>query len=204
MPALDEEAALGEVADDLVGRLDGREAVQPAVVVVEAAGLVDRRQHRQAERAAELEVLGAGAGRDVDDPGALLERDLVPRDDAVLDARAGREVVERALVAQADELRSRARAGRRCRRGSAPRAPTRRSRAARTRPPGGRPRRRSPAASTASSSRRRPTRRDGRAAGSGRRATGRSSPGRRPHWVSSCWESEVPQRGHQAVARWPR
>jgi hypothetical protein len=35
---------------------------------------------------AELEVLAAGAGRDVDDPAPLLERDLVPRDDAVLDA----------------------------------------------------------------------------------------------------------------------
>ena len=107
MPALDEEAALGEVADDLVGRLDGREAVQPAVVVVEVAGLVDRRQHRQPERAAELEVLDAAAGRDVDDPGALLERDLVPGDDAVLDRRAGRQVVERPLVAQPDELGAR-------------------------------------------------------------------------------------------------
>ena len=88
MPGLDEEAALGELADDLVGGLDRREAVQPAVVVVEAAGLVDRRQHRQAERPAELEVLAAAAGRDVDDAGALLERDLVPRHDAVLDRRA--------------------------------------------------------------------------------------------------------------------
>ena len=38
-------------------------------------------------------------------PGALVERDLVPRDDAVLDGRARREVVERAGVAPADELR---------------------------------------------------------------------------------------------------
>ena len=96
MLGLDEEAALAEVADDLVGGLGGREAVQPAVVVVEAAGLVDRRQDRQAERAAELEVLAAAARRDVDDAGALLERDLVPRDDPVLDARARAEVVERA------------------------------------------------------------------------------------------------------------
>ena len=84
----DEEAALGEIADDLVRGLGRREAVQPAVVVVEVASLVDGRQHRQAERAPELEVLTAAAGRDVDDAGALLERDLVPRDDAVLDARA--------------------------------------------------------------------------------------------------------------------
>ena len=79
-PGLDEEAALAEVADDLVGRLDRREAVQPAVVVVEAAGLVDGHQHRQVLALAELEVLGAAARRDVDDAGALVERDLVPRD----------------------------------------------------------------------------------------------------------------------------
>ena len=70
--------------------------MQPAVVVVEVARLVDRREHGQPERAAELEVLGAGAGGDVDDPRALLERDLVPRDDPVLDRGAGRQVVERA------------------------------------------------------------------------------------------------------------
>ena len=80
--------------------------MQPAVVVVEAAGLVDRRQHRQPELAAELEVLAAAAGRDVDDPGPLLERDLVPRDDAVLDRGARPEVVERPAVAQPDELRA--------------------------------------------------------------------------------------------------
>ncbi len=101
---LDEETALGQVADDLVGRLDGREPVQPAVVVVEAAGLVDRGQHRQAERAAELEVLAAAARGDVDDARALLERHLVPGDDAMLDAGARRERVERAAVAQPHEL----------------------------------------------------------------------------------------------------
>jgi hypothetical protein len=40
----------------------------------------------------------------VDDAGALVERDLVPRDDAVLDRRARPSVVERAAVAPADEL----------------------------------------------------------------------------------------------------
>ncbi len=105
---LDEEAPLGEVADDLVGRLDRREAVQPAVVVVETSALVDRREHGKAERAAELEVVRTGSGRDVDDAGSLLllEVDLVPRDDAVLDAGARREVVEGALVAEPDELGS--------------------------------------------------------------------------------------------------
>src|SRR5262249_59697766 len=100
----DKEARLAEPADDLVGGLDGREPVQPPVVVVEAAGLVDRRQHGQAELAAELEVLAAAAGRDVHDPRAFLERDLVPGDDAVLDRPARPEVVERAAVAETDEL----------------------------------------------------------------------------------------------------
>ena len=69
--------------------------------------------------------------------------------------------------------------------------------------PASRRRRRSPAASTASSSRSRATRRGGRAAGSARRATGRAAPGRRPTADSSCCESDVPQRGHHSVERWP-
>ena len=70
---LDEEAALAEIADDLVGRLDGREPVQPAVVVVEAPGLVDGHEHGQVLALAQLEVLGARTRRDMDDPGALVE-----------------------------------------------------------------------------------------------------------------------------------
>ena len=38
-------------------------------VVEEAAGLVNRRQHRRVVDLDELEVLAAAAGRDVDDPG---------------------------------------------------------------------------------------------------------------------------------------
>ncbi len=71
---------------------------------VEAARLVDGRQHRQVVDLSELEVLLARPGRDVDDARALLERDLVPGDDAVLDLAAGAEVVEGAAVAKADEL----------------------------------------------------------------------------------------------------
>ena len=67
-PGLDQEAALGEVADDLVAGLGGREAVEPAVVVVEVPGLVDRAEHGQPQRLAELEVLGAGTRRDMNDP----------------------------------------------------------------------------------------------------------------------------------------
>jgi hypothetical protein len=53
---------------------------------------------------AELEVLLAGAGRDVDDARPLLEGDLVPGNDPVVDLAAGAEVVERTAVANADEL----------------------------------------------------------------------------------------------------
>ncbi len=103
-PGLDQEAVLPEPADDLVGGLDGREPVQPAVRVEEAAGFVNRHQHRQVVDLAELEVLLPGAGRDVDDPGPLVERDVLPRDHAMLHLRAGPELVERARVAPADEL----------------------------------------------------------------------------------------------------
>ena len=51
---------------------------QPKPVVV-AAVLVERRDDRQPERLAELEVLRAGARRDVDDARALVLADLVPR-----------------------------------------------------------------------------------------------------------------------------
>ncbi len=57
--------------------------------------------------AGQLEVLGAAAGGDVDDPRALLDRDLVPIDHAVLHLCARGERVERPLVAKADERRSR-------------------------------------------------------------------------------------------------
>ena len=54
--------------------------------------------------AAELEVLGAGARGDVDDAGTFVQRDLVPRDDAVLDLRRRRKIVERAAVRATHEL----------------------------------------------------------------------------------------------------
>ena len=44
----------------------------------------------------------------MDDAGSLVERDLVPGDHAVLEAARRRQVVERALVRQPDELRARA------------------------------------------------------------------------------------------------
>ena len=55
------------------------------------AVVVERRDHRQPERLAELEVLGAAARGDVDDAGPLLLADLVPGDDAVLVGRVRRD-----------------------------------------------------------------------------------------------------------------
>ncbi len=54
--------------------------------------------------ARELEVLGTGAGSDVDDAGSLVQRDLVPRDDPMHDPLLCGEVVERPLVLETDEL----------------------------------------------------------------------------------------------------
>ena len=55
---------------------------------------------------AEVEVLLAAAGRDVDDAGAFFVRDLVPGDDAVLRRRRclTRQLVERAAVRPADQV----------------------------------------------------------------------------------------------------
>ncbi len=91
-PRFDEAALFLERADDLLRRLGRRHAVEPAEGVVEAAGLVDR-----------LDDLEAGARRDVHDARALVERDLVPRDHAMLCAD---ELVERPLVGPADHLRA--------------------------------------------------------------------------------------------------
>ena len=103
-PGLDEDALLLEVADDLLRRLGRREPVQPAEAVVEAPRLVDRLHDLEPVHLRELEVLVSAAGRDVDDARALVERDLVPRNDAMLDLG---DVVERAAVRPADELRPR-------------------------------------------------------------------------------------------------
>ena len=46
-PGLEQIALLGEAADDLVGRVGRRKAVEPAVGVVEPPRLVDGREHRQ-------------------------------------------------------------------------------------------------------------------------------------------------------------
>ena len=78
--------------------------VSDAEAVDVDALVVDGRDDGEAVLLAEREVLLAAARRDVDDAGALLVGDLVPRDDAVLDALLRRQLVERAAVRQADQL----------------------------------------------------------------------------------------------------
>src|SRR4029453_1698287 len=101
---LDEPSALGQVLDDLVGGLDRARAVKPAERLVEPAGVVHGDDHAEAQVAPELEVLGPRAGGDGDDAGSLVERHLVPGDDAMLGAAHPWKVVERPVVAQADEV----------------------------------------------------------------------------------------------------
>ena len=68
------------------------------------ARLVDRHEHLQSVLLPQLEVLGAGARRDVDDAGAVVERDLVPRNHTVRHIRDRGQMVERPFVLEADEV----------------------------------------------------------------------------------------------------
>jgi hypothetical protein len=78
--------------------------VQPAVVLVEAARLVDRGEHGEIVLLGELEVLGTAPGGDVDDAGTRCKIDLVPGDDAMLDCGSGLERVEGTTVTEPDQL----------------------------------------------------------------------------------------------------
>ena len=104
-----------EVLDDRLGDVADVAAAQRAEAVDEDARLVEWRDDRQTELAPELEVLGPAAWGDVDDARALVLADLVPRHDPMLVRAAvgaaggerrpdGRQLVERPLVAPADEL----------------------------------------------------------------------------------------------------
>ena len=80
-----------QIADDLILRIAGGLAMQPAEVAIEAPGLVDRHEYRKVVNLRKLEVLGATPGRNVNDPAPLLERDLVPgRTRCVTSVTAGR------------------------------------------------------------------------------------------------------------------
>ena len=104
MPASTSTPRSLERGRDRLGRLVGREPLEGPVARQEAAGLVDRRQHRQAVHARELEVLGARARGDVDDPGALVERNLVPRDHAVWGPCLRGQILEGRVVLEPDEV----------------------------------------------------------------------------------------------------
>src|SRR5262249_43161691 len=101
-----EGACRSQSRDDGRGRLEHTttgERTEPRSV---AAILPRRRHRRQAVTKAELEVFLTAAGRDVDHAGSLVGSDIVPRDDAVLDAALGGELVKRPDIAEADELRA--------------------------------------------------------------------------------------------------
>ena len=106
-----------EALDDRLGHVAHVATGQRLEALDEDARLVERRDDRQPETLAELEVLGAAAGGDMDDAGPLLLPDLVPGDDPMhIRARPvladpgteriadGRQLVERAGVAPADEV----------------------------------------------------------------------------------------------------
>ncbi len=73
-----------EVLDDRIGHVAHVAMAERPEPIEEDAGVIDRRDDREPERLAELEVLGAAAGRDVDDASALVLADLDPGHDAVL------------------------------------------------------------------------------------------------------------------------
>ena len=73
-----------EVLDDRVGDVAHVATAQRTEPLEDDAGFVQRRDHRQADRLGQLEVLRAAARSDVDDAGALVLADLVPGHDAVL------------------------------------------------------------------------------------------------------------------------
>ena len=115
-----------EVVDDRLDDIADVTTGQRPEAVDEDPALVDRSDDRQAELLAEREVLRAAAGRDVDDPGALVLADLAPGDDAVLVRLIGR--VTRALREGRPDRRQvverpRRTASRRCRRRAVPRRP---------------------------------------------------------------------------------
>ena len=77
--------------------------LQEAEPLHEDAGLVQGRDDRQAVHLAQLEVLGAGPRSDVDDARALALADILPGDDPVLHPGLNAELVEGAMVPEANQ-----------------------------------------------------------------------------------------------------
>src|SRR5262249_5304174 len=85
----EQQVLLAQVLDDGLGdNLDGLPG-QPVEPVDIDAEVVERRDDGQPELFAEEEILLTTAGRDVDDAGAFLLANLIPRNHAMLDALLG-------------------------------------------------------------------------------------------------------------------
>jgi hypothetical protein len=70
-PNIDQQSPLAQRLDHRLLDLVRREARERAVVRKHSAFFINGHEHGQVVYAGELEVLGPGARRDVDDPGAL-------------------------------------------------------------------------------------------------------------------------------------
>ena len=91
--------------DPVGGRgIDGRFAGQFAETGVKTAEFIQRRHRRQAFALAEMKILLAAAGGNVNDARAFRLADVLPGDDAMHDALRDRQLVERAAVRQVDEV----------------------------------------------------------------------------------------------------
>src|SRR4051794_2838087 len=90
-----EVALLLEILDDALGDGVRVESGQPPEPVEVVPVFVERRDDREADRPAQLVVLGTTPGRDVDDARALFLAALVPRHDAMLVAGGRERIADR-------------------------------------------------------------------------------------------------------------
>ena len=97
-------ALRAQVFDDRLGNLLHLHACQPVEAIDVYPAFVEWRYGAQVEFLPEEKILFAAARRDVDDAGALLLANFGPRDDAVLGAANGGQLVERAHVAPLEHL----------------------------------------------------------------------------------------------------
>ena len=98
--ACDEEIALLEISDDLVGHIPGAPAGQPIETGQVFSVFTQRSHNGQAELLAQLVIVPSAAGSDVNDPRTLGFGHHVPLDDPMSCRRFGssREMIERAVV----------------------------------------------------------------------------------------------------------
>ena len=99
-----EHPLLAQRAKDRLGNFAAVHAGEEAEAGIVVAVLVDGDDDRQVLHLAQRKVLGPAAGGDVDDAGAFLLADVVPGDDAMLDARLLLQLVERSPVPKPNQL----------------------------------------------------------------------------------------------------